>query len=82
MYVDDTLIATKGISEADNLNAQLKAEIRIKYLGVVNMILRMNIYMKRQERQFLSPQYTKKAFKRFNVLADPVKTPLSTHFDL
>ena len=85
LYVNDMLIAAKGISEVNKLKILLSREFDMKDLGVVKNIIGMEISRERAlGRLWLSQSgYVKKVLERINMEnAKPVSTPLANHFRL
>uniref|UniRef100_A0ACD5XBE3 Uncharacterized protein n=1 Tax=Avena sativa TaxID=4498 RepID=A0ACD5XBE3_AVESA len=69
LYVDDMLIAAKGMKEITTLKAHLSSEFEMKDLGAAKKILGMEITRDRKSGLlFLSQQsYIKKVLHRFNM---------------
>ena len=85
LYVDDMLIAAKGMKEITTLKAHLSSEFEMKDLGAAKKILGMEITRDRKSGLlFLSQQsYIKKVFHHFNMDgAKSVSTPIAPHFKL
>ncbi|GJR53654.1 transposable element [Tanacetum coccineum] len=85
LYVDDMLIASKNMSEIDQLKAQLKSEFEMKDLGAAKKILGMEIIRDRRERRLYLSQkkYIEKVLQRFRMNnSKPVSVPLAAHFKL
>ena len=85
LYVDDMLIATKGMSEVKKLKILLSIEFDMKDLSVAKKILGMEIHIERAlGRLWLSQSgYVRKVLERFNMEnAKSVSTPLANHFKL
>uniref|UniRef100_A0ACD5VA56 Uncharacterized protein n=1 Tax=Avena sativa TaxID=4498 RepID=A0ACD5VA56_AVESA len=85
LYVDDMLIAAKGMKEITTLKAHLSSEFEMKDLGAAKKILGMEITRDRKSGLlFLSQQsYIKKVLHRFNMDgANSVSTPIAPHFKL
>src|SRR4051812_12665361 len=79
LYVDDMLIAVKGMKEITTLKEHLSSEFEMKDLGAAKKILGMEITRDRKSGLlFLSQQsYIKKVLHRFNMEGSKsVSTPL------
>jgi hypothetical protein len=85
LYVDDMLIAVKGVSEINRLKQQLSGEFEMKDLGAAKRILGMEISRNRVDgKLFLNQKsYVLKVLERFAMQnSKPVSTPLAAHFRL
>ena len=85
LYVDDMLIAAKGVSEINRLKQQLSGEFEMKDLGAAKRILGMEISRNRVDgKLFLNQKsYVLKVLERFAMQnSKPVSTPLAAHFRL
>jgi hypothetical protein len=85
LYVDDMLIAAKGVSEINRLKQQLRGEFEMKDLGAAKRILGMEISRNRVDgKLFLNQKsYVLKVLERFAMQnSKPVSTPLAAHFRL
>ena len=85
LYVDDMLIAGFSIEEINNLKKQLSKQFVMKDLGAAKQILGMWIIRDKANGTLKLSQakYVKKILSRFNMNeANPVSTPLGSHFKL
>ena len=64
-YVDDMLIATKNISDIDELKKQLKKEFEMKDLRKIKFCFALQIEHLADEIPIHQSTYTKKVLKRF-----------------
>ena len=85
LYVDDMLIAGSSIKEINNLKKQLSKQFVMKDLGATKQILGIRIIRDKANGTLKLSQleYVKKVLSKFNMNeAEPVSTPLGSHFKL
>ena len=85
LYVDDMLIVGQDKKRIEALKSDLKKSFAMKDLGAAKQILGMTICRNRKERKLWLSQekYIEKVLDRFNMnKANPVNTPLASHFRL
>ena len=85
LYVDDMLIAGSSIKEINNLKKQLSKQFVMKDLGATKQILGVRIIRDKANGtlKFSQLEYVKKVLSKFNMNeAEPVSTPLGSHFKL
>lgn len=85
LYVDDMLIASGNWPVIKELKGSLNKEFEMKDLGKASRILGMDITRDREKGILILSQksYIEKVLKTFGMIdAQPVSTPIATHFNL
>ena len=85
LYVDDMLLAAKGMAEIVKLKAVLSSEFEMKDMGAASRILGIDIKRDRERGVLYLSQasYLSKVVRRFNMHeAKTVNTPIGGHFKL
>lgn len=85
LYVDDMLLAAKGMDEITKLKKLLSSEFDMKDLGSARRILGMDIFRNREAGtlQLSQSEYLQKVLKKFNMVdCKSSNTPVGAHFKL
>ena len=85
LYVDDMLLAAKGMDEITKLKKLLSSEFDMKDLGSAKRILGMDIFRNREAGtlQISQSEYLQKVLKKINMVdCKSSNTPLGAHFKL
>ena len=85
LYVDDMLLAPKGMDEITKLKKLLSSEFDMKDLGSAKRILGMDIFRNREAGtlQLSQSEYLQKVLKKINMVdCKSSNTPVGAHFKL